>query len=164
MIGVASLEDKDLKNAWINKIFDGATHQSGLINHVASNSSRVRGSSSAMLVYCLNKACYEDVEAYNATFEDLFIDEYWGIQLVKENSDGSNAMDVDSGPVVFGYGASATIMNIKAQASINKSKAKRTWAAMNLIGVPVNIFSGKYYIFKKEPMLDLFMLWGSTEL
>ena len=73
-------------------------------------------------------------------------------------------MDVDSGPVVLGYGASATIMNIKAQASLKSSKAKRTWAAMNIIGLPVNIFNRKFYIFKKEPMLDLFMLWGSVEL
>ena len=73
-------------------------------------------------------------------------------------------MDADSGPVIFGYGASATIMNIKTQASLKDSKSKITWAAMNTIALPINIFKKKYYILKQEPMLDLFMLWGSTEL
>ena len=73
-------------------------------------------------------------------------------------------MDVDSGPVLFGYGASATIMNIKTQASLKKPNAKITWAAIHLISLPINIFEKKYLILKKEPMLDFFMLWSSTEL
>jgi hypothetical protein len=73
-------------------------------------------------------------------------------------------MDVDSGPVVMGYGASATIMNIKAQACIGNTKSRISWAAINLIAVPINIFNKKFYLMKKEPMLDLFMLWGCTEL
>lgn len=72
--------------------------------------------------------------------------------------------DVDSGPIVFGYGASATIMNIKAQAVLGVPKAKNTWALINLIGIPINMGYKKFYIFKQEPMLDLFMLWGSVSL
>jgi len=71
---------------------------------------------------------------------------------------------MDSGPVVFGYGSSATIMNIKTQASLSNRKSKITWAVMNTIAIPINIFKKKFYLLKKEPMLDLFMLWGSTEL
>ncbi len=164
LIGVISLRDTQLQKNWLNKIFDGATHPSGLINHAGSNQSKIRGSSNAMMLYCLSEVAYEGVTEYNTKYKDIFVDEYLGIQLVKENVDASNAMDVDSGPVVLGYGASATIMNIKAQASLKSSKAKRTWAAMNIIGLPVNIFNRKFYIFKKEPMLDLFMLWGSVEL
>ena len=73
-------------------------------------------------------------------------------------------MDVDSGPVVFGYGASATVMNIKTQASRGNPKAKSTFAAMNLLGLPIHLFNKKYYLLKKEPMYDLFMLWGLVEL
>ena len=107
---------------------------------------------------------YEQIEEYNNSFKNTFIDDYFGIQLVKENEDGSNSMDVDSGPVLFGYGASGTIMNIKTQASINNGESKRTWAAMNSISFPINIFGKKYYLLKKEPMFDIFMLWGSVEL
>lgn len=104
------------------------------------------------------------IEEYSIQFKDIFADNYLGVQLIKENEDGSNMMDVDSGPVVLGYGSSATIMNIKTQASLGNSNSKFTYAAMNLISLPVNIFKKKYHIFKKEPMFDLFMLWGSTEI
>jgi hypothetical protein len=55
-------------------------------------------------------------------------------------------------------------MNIKTQASLGNEKSRITWAVMNTLALPVNIFNKKYYLMKKEPMLDLFMLWGSTEL
>lgn len=164
LIGILSLSDDSLKDKWIEKLIETSNHQSGLINHAGSNLSAIRGSSSALVTYCLSKLQYEYREAYNDKFTDVFVDNYLGIQLVKENEDGSNDMDFDSGPVVFGYGASATIMNIKTQASFGNRKARTTWGAMNLISLPMNIFAKKYYLFQQEPMLDLFMLWGSTEL
>ncbi|TRX54796.1 hypothetical protein FNH22_18725 [Fulvivirga sp. M361] len=164
LIGISSIENDNLRNRWIELILSTSKHQSGLIHHAGSQKNTIRGSSTAMITYCLNKSGYSDIEKYNNKFEDIFIDNYLGVQLVKENEDGTNKMDVDSGPVLFGYGASATIMNIKTQASLGKSNAKTTWAAMNLISLPINLFRKKYLILKKEPMLDLFMLWSSTEL
>jgi len=164
LIGSMSIRNEQLKENWINVIMESAKHESGLIHHSGSNKSEIRGSSSAMITFCLSKSGYKEIDKYNDTFSDLFIDEFLGIQLVKENENGSNYMDVDSGPVLFGYGASATIMNIKTQASLGNSKSKFTWAAMNVIALPINIFKKKYYLLKQEPMLDLFMLWGCTEL
>ncbi len=163
-IGIISLSDKGLQKRWTNKILESAEHKSGLVNHSGSNNQIIRGSSSAMITFCLSKLEYYQISKYNEEFKNIFIDEYLGIQLVKENENGSNFMDVDSGPVVFGYGASATIMNIKTQASVGSNNSKITWAAINLITIPINIFKKKYYLMKKEPMLDLFMLWGCTEL
>lgn len=164
LIGLISLNNDQLKKDWIKLILEKAEHQSGLIHHAGSNSSQIRGSSSAMITFCLSKSNYHDINNYNHKFQNTFADNYLGVQLIKENEDGSNKMDADSGPVVFGYGASATIMNIKTQASLDNPKSKFTWAAMNLIAAPINIFRKKYYLIKKEPMLDLFMLWGCTEL
>ena len=164
MIGISSISNDTLKAKWIEVIINNAQHKSGLINHVSSNVSEIRGSSNAMITYCLGKCHYQAIQQYNEVFHSKLIDEYIGIQLVKENENGSNSMDVDSGPVIFGYGASATIMNIKTQASLGNKKSRLTWAAMNTLALPINIFNKKYYLMKKEPMLDLFMLWGSTEL
>ncbi len=164
LIGTSSFSDKDLQQKWIKTILEASTHPSGLIHHSSSKKSKIRGSSSAMIIFSLNACGFKDINAYNDKFKNIFIDEYLGVQLVQENENGSNDMDVDSGPVVFGYGASATIMNIKTQGSLGNPKSKFTWAAMNLIALPINIFKKKYYLMKKEPMLDLFMLWGSTEL
>ncbi|MGB3402519.1 MAG: hypothetical protein WBA77_07495 [Microcoleaceae cyanobacterium] len=163
-IGIISLENNTVREDWVNSILNSTDHSPALVHHSGSNRSIIRGSSSAMITFCLSRLDFEEVYKYNRKYSETFIDEFLGIQLVKENSDGSNKMDFDSGPVVFGYGASATIMNIKTQASLNNEKSKFTWSAMNLISIPVNIFGKKYYLMKQEPMFDLFMLWGCVEL
>lgn len=163
-IGMISLKEKELKEKWINKIFITAKHKSGLIHHSGSDEYLIRGSSSAMITFCLNEIGYSKLEEYSDQFNEIFVDNYFGVQLVKENEDGTSEMDFDSGPVLFGYGSAATIMNIKTQASLGNSAAKFTYGAMNVISIPVNIFQKKYHLFKKEPMLDLFMLWGCTEI
>jgi len=164
LIGICSIEHDSLRESWSNLLLKKTQHPSGLIHHAGSELDIIRGSSNAMITYCLGQSGYQNVDGYNEIFHSIFIDEYLGIQLVKENEDGTNDMDVDSGPVVLGYGASATIMNIKTQASLGNNKSRWTWAAMNTIALPISIFGKKYYLLKKEPMLDLFMLWGSTEL
>lgn len=164
LIGIIALKDTTLKKVWIQKLLESSTSKSNLIPHASSNTNEIRGSSTAMITLALNKSGYNKSEAYNEKFENLLIDSYLGIQLVKENKDGSDDYDIDSGPVLFGYGAAATVMNIKTQASFEKRRAKCTWAIMNFISLPINVFNQKYYLFKKEPMFDLFMLWASVEL
>lgn len=163
LIGAIALDDQDLKQQWINAIKLLSKHPTGLIHHYQKDKNTVRGSSGAMISYGMNKANYPNAVEYNNKFSKIFIDEYLGVQLVKENENGSNVEDVDSGPIVLGYGASATIMNIKTQASYGSSKAKLTWGAINFLGLPVNMLNQKYYLFKKEPMFDLFMLWACSE-
>ena len=163
-IGIISLTDDSIKQRWVNTILNATEHPSGLVHHSGRDKSKIRGSSSAMITFCLKELGDNRADEYNKIFRETFIDEYLGIQLVKENENGSNVMDRDSGPVILGYGASATIMNIKTQGRTNSVKSKFTWAAMNIISLPVNIFKRKYYLMKKEPMFDLFMLWGSVEL
>ena len=164
LIGIISLQDDSLRKQWIDKVLETARHPSGLIHHAGSDPGLIRGSSSAMITFCLSEIAYSDMDNYSQNYSDIFIDDYLGLLLVKENEDGSSQMDVDSGPVVFGYGASATVMNIKTQASRGNPKAKSTFAAMNLLGLPIHLFNKKYYLLKKEPMYDLFMLWGLVEL
>ena len=164
LIGLIALDDITIQEEWLNELFRVSNHKSGLINHIGTESSLIRGSSQALITYCLNEMDYKDIKKYNREFHHKFIDNYLGIQLVRENEDGSNSMDVDSGPVIFGYGASGTIMNIKTQSSVNEGSSKLTWAAFNAISLPINIWSKKYYLLKKEPMFDIFMLWASVEL
>ena len=71
--------------------------------------------------------------------------------------------DLDSGPLVFGYGSVATIMNVITQAQYNKQE-KLTWGFLNVLGIPINILGKKYYLIKQELMLDIFMLWTSVAL
>jgi len=164
MIGLISVKDDSIQSIWLDKIMTTTIHESGLVHHSGSDYYTIRGSSQAMITFCMAEIEFEKVQSYNQKFKDIFIDEYLGVQLVKENEDGSNQSDIDSGPVIFGYGSSASIMNIKTQASLNKNGARSTWALMNTISIPINIFGTKFYLFKIEPMFDIFMLWACVEL
>ncbi len=164
LVGIASIKDDSLKSVWIQKVLTTTRHVSDLIHHAGGQETIVRGSSSAMIIYFLNKSDYPNLDNLYKAYDSLFVDNYSGIELVKENEDGSSQVDIDSGPILFGYGASATIMNIKTKASLHQRNAKTTWAAMNLLSLPINLFGKKFLLFKKEPMLDLFMLWSCVEL
>ena len=164
LIGLLSLDDNVLRQNWLSLIFEMAKSKTGLIHHSGSDELEIRGSSSALISYCLCKLDFEDLATYSNTYKEVFIDEILGIQLVKENENGSGHWDADSGPVIFSYGASASIMNIKTQVCLNKPSARYTWSFMNWLSLPVNWMGKKFYLMKKEPMLDLFMLWGSVEL
>lgn len=101
----------------------------------------------------------------NPIFCKNYIDKYLGIQFVKEHFDKiGNGEDIDSGPIVFGYGSVATIVNTKYQASRQNRKSQNTWAMLNSIGIPINLFGNKYYLFKQQLMYDIFMLWTSVEI
>ncbi len=163
MIGLLSIDKKKVQSNWLNFMLNSTKHKSGLIHHASNDGTIIRGSSSAMITFLLSKLQPKLASDYNDAYKEIFVNEYLGIQLVKENEDGSSYTDYDSGPIIFGYGASATIMNIKTQASFKCKKAKLTWGVMNTISMPIYFNSEKYYLLKREPMFDLFMLWASTE-
>ena len=58
LIGIISMSNEELKESWIKKILETAKHKSGLIHHVGSNTSKIRGSSSAMITFCLSEVKY----------------------------------------------------------------------------------------------------------
>lgn len=164
LIGLVSLSDKSLQTIWLDLIQKATNNTEGLIHHAGFNPNEVRGSSSALITYCLGRISPNKAQTYNLIYRNQFVDSFLGLDLVFEHYDHSSVMDVDSGPIIFGYGASATVMNVKTQASLGLRNGKRSWALLNLLGLPVNLFGKKYYLLQQEPMLDLFLLWGAVEL
>jgi len=164
IIGLISIDDVIIQKKWLDTLLNTSESETRLIHHSGSHKGIIRGSSQSLIVFCLSEIGYDKIDEYNIKFKQTFVDDYLGVQLVRENEDGTSQTDFDSGPVIFGYGASATIMNIKTQANLNDKNAKRTWALMNTISFPITFFGRKYYLFKQEPMFDIFMLWASVEL
>ena len=163
-IGLISLESDSIRELWLEMLINSTEHPSGLVGHYGGTEPTIRGSSGALITFCLAEIDNENINEYYTRYKEIFIDDIFGIQLVSENEDKTNEMDFDSGPVLFGYGASATIMNIKTQVTLHDRKSMNTWAFMNFNALPVNIFNRKYYLFQEEPMFDLFMLWACVEM
>lgn len=161
IVGIATLNNEVLQNQWFQLLKDISKRE--LIHHSGDDPSQIKGSSQSLITFFLNETKIEEKQEYFDRYNELFVDSYLGVKLVKESLTEESGQDIDSGPVIFGYGASATIMNIKTQAKYSR-KAKGTWAFFNVISLPVNICGEKYYLFGKEPMYDLFMLWAAVEL
>lgn len=161
---LASLNETEIQSIGIDMFMGITEHPSGLIHHAGFDSTVVRGSSTSMITYFLGQMDEHSAQEYNRKFDSLFVRSFLWANLVKEHIDGAEFPDIDSGPLLFGYGASATLMNIKTQASLGQPGAKATWGWMNVIGVPINFWDEKYYLFNSEPMFDLFMLWAAVEL
>jgi hypothetical protein len=111
-----------------------------------------------LIIYLLSEYDKELARKEHGKFKELFIESRLGIQFVKEDLKDKSYYDIDSGPVILGYGSVATIVNVKAQKGI-QSPSKFTEGFINLIGMPINFAGKKYYLFKKEKMFDVFMLW-----
>ncbi len=163
-IALLSCTEDSIRSKWLRAIFDTSDHPSTLIPHSLDQRAIIRGSSQALITYFLQLLDYPKIQDYNTNFKSLFIDQYLGLQLVKEHEDAASWSDFDSGPVFLSYGAVATIMNIRTQAAQDKSSAKITWACMNTLACPIHLFGAKYYLFQQAPMFDIFMLWASVGL
>jgi len=164
LVALISISDTQIQENWLKQLYKTSESKFPLIYHVGSRVHEVRGSSQALIIYLIAQYDFKKAEKDNIHFQSNFIDNFLGIEFVKEHLEKNEDADIDSGPVILGYGAAATIMNIKTQASLQQKKAKNTWAFLNMLSCPINIFNGKYYLLKQEPMFDIFMLWAAVEL
>jgi hypothetical protein len=162
LVCIASLDNQysEIRKAWLEKILSSS--KDNLINHYSGNKEEIRGSSQALINYFLIEIDGALAKKSYLEYKTRFQKEYFGIMLVREFEDGLESVDIDSGPIVFGIGSVATIMNNKLGERLNEKNTKNTLGFLNLIGLPVNLFGKKRYLFGIEPMYDIFLLWSSV--
>jgi hypothetical protein len=95
-------------------------------------------------------------------FEKDFVTNTFGLPSVREYPKGTDGFgDVDSGPVIFGVGFSATIVSIGTFAVLNKeSLAEHQYKTIHAFGFERKAGNKKYYLLGKLPMADAFIAWG----
>lgn len=162
IVCIASLNEEHrlLKNKWLSVIKE--TSKDKLINHYGGDSAEIRGSSQALIIYFLVELDSIYSNASHLRYKNRFEDEILGISFIKEYESPENNGDIDSGPIILGYGSVATIMNSKLKSRIKERGYTTTFGFLNVIGMPINLFGEKYYLFGLEPMFDIFMLWNSV--
>jgi len=154
---IASLPDgnKELRNSWVDLLQE--TSGDYLIHHSNSDENEIRGSSQALTLYFLSHIETSKARSYEDEFRKRFVDSWLFVELVVEH-EKSNYSDIDSGPVLFGYGSVATIMHAKAQRALGRP-IPSTRGFLNTIGLPISIGGKKFYLFRNNLMFDIFMLW-----
>ena len=149
---------------WSQKMQRYAITEHGLLPHCLEEEHEVRASSQSLYTYGLSKLDMQKAAVAYEEYADLLIDRVLGIHLAKEYM-GKGEMDVDSGPVVLGYGSVATLLNVGLLAMLGELKdARCTYALLHVLGLPTGFRDNTRYLFGQELMFDIFMLWVGVSL
>lgn len=98
-------------------------------------------------------------------YKKYFIEYKFGLPAVREYPIGiDNDGDVDSGPVIMGIGASASIVAIRAMAE-NKDAAFYVPIrnCIEALGFPNCFGAGKKYVFGELAVADAFIAWSNAK-
>jgi hypothetical protein len=99
-----------------------------------------------------------------ARFRALFVDAPFGLPGVREFPPGvASGGDVDSGPLVAGLSASATVVTLGAALRHgDRALAEPLVNAIEFVGLPLELGGGKRYMLGLLPVGDAFLVWSKT--
>lgn len=94
--------------------------------------------------------------------KDHFISKTFGLPSIREYPKGQHGLgDIDSGPVIFGVGFSATIVMIGTLAMYeSQDLADQQYKTIHAFGFDIKTGDQKMYLFGKLPVADAFIAWG----
>ncbi len=158
--------------AWLNDIKERVDPSTNMLPHKVDYESgkalqRTRGSSSGLSLRMLAEIDTDFARNQYHLFDSLFIEKTLGLPYIREYPKGVDGSgDIDSGPVIFGVGFSATIVMIGTYAMYeNHELAQQQYKGIHALGFSSENESQKQYVFGQFPMADAFIAWGrATDL
>ncbi|WP_280436472.1 hypothetical protein [Nocardia carnea] len=135
----------------------------GLLPHAAAPVTEgARGSSQALIQRFLPEIDSTWAGEQYATFRSAFVGTPLGLPGVREYPHGRDgAGDVDSGPLILGVSASATVVALgAARMHGDQSLAGALTGLGESLGVPVTLGESKRYAFGVLPIGDAFLAWS----
>jgi len=171
-----SLHDKLFATQYSHAIADWVFHAKanvdsvGLIPHAVYASSgrplqSSRGSSLSLMLIFLKSIDKDFALQQFKLYQKYFVDTRLGLQGIREYRSGDYGIgDVDSGPVIFQMGASATIVGMGTNALYDEHKTSSTIRnSVEAFGLPIeNSREEKCYLFGALPIADGFIAWAHS--
>lgn len=143
--------------------------KNGLIPHqTQSGTDKViegaRGSSQSLTLIFLKEFAPEISAEHFNKYRSLFLTSRIGLPGILEYPMGTVGNgDVDSGPVLFGVGGSASIVGMRTLAAYDDFfVSKGISNSVEAFGVPYSLCGKKKYLFGKMPMADAFIAWANS--
>ena len=142
----------------------------GLIPHAVYASSgrplqSSRGSSLSLMLIFLKSIDKDFALQQFKLYQKYFVDTRLGLQGIREYRSGDYGIgDVDSGPVIFQMGASATIVGMGTNALYDEHKTSSAIRnSVEAFGLPIeNSREEKCYLFGALPIADGFIAWAHS--
>lgn len=156
-------------NKWMSDIMSHLDPDTDLIPHlIDGNSGRMlqgaRGSSQSLMLPFLFELDTILAKGHYEIYKARFLFENYGVYGIYEFPDGTKMeSDVDSGPVIFGLGASATIASQRTFYVFGDRKySKRIRNQNEITGFPITIHNKKRFLAGKMLMADVFIAWANS--
>jgi hypothetical protein len=124
----------------------------------------IRGDSSAYALSLLPEVHAPFAQTQYEIYDREFTQSFTVFSLTREHPKGNSSYHTtNSGPIFFGYGATASVMNIAAaNANLNPAEAEDTARFFSFIGLPLRNSKGTQYLFGKFLIYDIFLTWATT--
>jgi hypothetical protein len=153
---------------WLGRIKANLDKETGLIPHgfslINNKGMEVRGSSQSLILSFLPEIDPIFAQNQYKIYKNLFVQNKLGLPAVREYPIGTNGGgDVDSGPVIWDVGGSASIVGIRAAREnhdYDVSKSLRN--SIDAFAFSTNYFGEKKYLFGQLPVIDGFMAWSNA--
>lgn len=121
-----------------------------------------RGSSQSLIIRLLAELDTSFALEQYKIFKSKFVDDIVGLTVIREYPFGiDNNGDIDSGPVIFGAGSSATITTIGTARACGDCKlANALERTVEITGIPNSSNNEKKYLFGQFAIADMFITWA----
>lgn len=149
---------------WLCAALREADPATGLIPHEAG-SPHPRGESTALMIRFEAEIDPAVAAAQYAIFERVFATRFAGVlPAVREYPRGTRGgEDVDSGPIVLGVSAPASVVGIAAARMVGHTAAAADLrASPEVLGVPLQWRGRRSYAFGVLPVGEAFLAWASV--
>ena len=177
MVAMASIEKYDqivdttyqkVVADWLDKVKSHLDLKTGLIPHSATTEGETlesaRGSSQSLMLYFLKDMDSTFADQQFAIYNELFLESRFGLQAIREYPKGMTINgDIDSGPIIWGIGPSATIVGQKTYGQFGEwSHYQEIKNCLQAIGFSYQTGKEKKYLLGQFPMADVFLAWSNV--
>jgi len=161
---------KDIIDNWLREL-KKCLDSRGMIPHAVhpetgKTAENARGSSMSLMLIFLRDIDRQFAQDQFILFERNFADYKFGLMGIREYAKGeSGEGDVDSGPVILGFGGAATIVGMQTLSLFGQSELSiRVRNGVEAFGVPLQRENFKYYLFGTLPIADAFITWSHSKI
>ena len=123
-----------------------------------------RGCSISLILRLLSEIDGEFSKQQYALYKRNFVSTTFGLPSILEYPLGQSGVgDIDSGPVIMGFGFSGTIVSIGTFAAMGDFElAENQYKTINTFGLGLKDKNEKKFIFGQMPIADAFIAWSRT--
>jgi hypothetical protein len=139
----------------------------GMIPHSVHSSDgsvneNARGSSMALMLIFLQDIDFHFAQEQFQLFKENFVDTKFGLTGIREYPKGeSGTGDIDSGPVIFGFGGAATIVGMQTLSRYGEhEESLKIRNAIEALSFSQQNEQKKTYFFGALPIADGFIAWS----